>query len=61
MCKKDAFILLDVSLHINNNIRALHLKVDENIGHGILNGDLHNENTCKKKHFKPICAKKQTQ
>jgi hypothetical protein len=55
LSRKDAFILLDLSLDISDSIRALHLKPDDNIGHPVLNGDLHNENASKKKHFKP-CA-----
>ncbi len=60
LSRKDAFILLDLSLDISDGIRALHLKPDDNIGHPVLNRDLHNENASKKKHFKP-CARKQTQ
>ncbi len=61
LSRKDAFKLLDLSLDISDSIRALHLKPDDNIGHPVLNGDLHNENASKKKHFKPICARKQSQ
>jgi hypothetical protein len=60
LSRKDAFKLLDLSLDISDSIRALHLKPDDSIGHPVLNGDPHNENAFKKKHFKP-CARKQSQ
>jgi len=59
LIKRDAFLLLDLSLDIGEGVRALHLKRDD-IAHPGLNEDLHNENASKKKHFKPICATKQT-
>jgi len=42
--RKDAFILLDLSLDITDSIRAHHLEPDVNIAHPVLNGDLCNEN-----------------
>jgi len=56
---QDAFLLLDLSLDIGEGDRALDLKGDDIVSRG-LNEDLHNENTSKKKQFKPICATKQT-
>ncbi len=44
LSRKDAFILLDLSLDINNSIRAHHLEPDDNIGHPVLNRDLYKEN-----------------
>jgi hypothetical protein len=41
--RKDAFILLDISLDITHSIRAHHLELDDNVAHPVLNGDLCNE------------------
>jgi hypothetical protein len=59
LIKRDAFLLLGLSLDVGEGVRAPHLKRDD-IAHPSFNEDLNNENASKKKNFKPICATKQT-
>ncbi len=40
LSRKDAFILLDLSLDIADSIRAHHLEPDDNVAHPVLKGDL---------------------
>ncbi len=44
LSRKDAFILLDLSLDIADSIRAHHLEPDDNVAHPVLKGDLWNDN-----------------
>ncbi len=49
LSRKDAFILLDLSLDIADSIRAHHLELDDNMAHPVLKGDLCNENDFEEK------------
>jgi hypothetical protein len=43
LIRRDAFLLLDLSLDMGKGVRALHLKRDDNISRlAVLNEDLHN-------------------